>query len=104
MTSPVLASYLNTQRRQKRRVARFRDEPPGGQVGVAYEYEPAVTGGVSPYAVTVDSGALPDGLTLTDGTISGTPTVAGSTVVWLQVEDADGVKSWREFEFAIAGA
>ncbi len=51
---------------------------PDGRVGEAYYEALTATGGVSTYTWSVDSGALPDGLTLAaDGAISGTPTTAG---------------------------
>ncbi len=52
----------------------------GGTVGVAYSVTLTQTGGVSPYTWTVTTGALPAGLSLnaSTGTITGTPTAAGS--------------------------
>ncbi len=99
-----VAAHLVRERRQKRRVARLRDEPPGGQVGVAYSWTPAVTGGKAPYVVTLNAGALPDGLALASSAISGTPTQGGSFKTWLKVTDAELVSSYKQVEFAIAGA
>lgn len=52
---------------------------PPGTVGVAYSQTLAATGGILPYTWSVSNGALPPGLTLSaGGTLSGTPTQAGS--------------------------
>jgi hypothetical protein len=49
---------------------------PGGQVGTPYNFTLDASGGTTPYAWNITSGALPSGLMLTGSTISGTPTVA----------------------------
>jgi hypothetical protein len=51
---------------------------PSGTVGSAYSTTLAATGGTTPYAWSITSGALPTGLSLAaaTGVISGTPTVA----------------------------
>jgi hypothetical protein len=54
--------------------------PPAGVHGTAYSFTFTATGGNSPLSWTVTAGTLPPGLTLNpDGTLSGTPTHAGST-------------------------
>jgi hypothetical protein len=61
----------------------------GGQVGQAYTFPLAAKGGVPPYTWAVDSSnPLPPGLTLSNGTISGTPTTAGNYTVGLSVTDS----------------
>ncbi|MEO6923393.1 MAG: Ig-like domain repeat protein, partial [Bryocella sp.] len=51
----------------------------GGTVGTSYGQTISASGGVGAYSYAVTSGALPNGLTLTNtGTLSGTPTAAGS--------------------------
>lgn len=53
---------------------------PDGQVNVSYTQSLSATGGVSPYHWAITSGALPSGLSLSpSGSISGTPTVAGTS-------------------------
>lgn len=60
-----------------------------GEVGVAYA--PVVysaSGGVAPYQWSVSAGALPPGLVLNDGTVSGTPTSSGTYPFTLEVVDS----------------
>jgi hypothetical protein len=53
---------------------------PVGAIGDAYKVGLVATGGQQPYTWTIDSGALPPGLSLTtDGVISGTPTTPVGT-------------------------
>jgi large repetitive protein len=61
-----------------------------GTVGVAYSDDVVATGGNTPYTFSVDTGALPIGVTLNtaNGRISGTPTEAGSFPVTIRVTDA----------------
>lgn len=64
---------------------------PDGVVDKAYTSTTlAATGGTPPYTWSLASGsaALPAGLTLTAGVISGTPTKAGSTSITVQVTDS----------------
>jgi uncharacterized protein (TIGR03437 family) len=63
---------------------------PGGSIGAAYSQTVAVTGGVSPYTWSLNSGALPTGLTLnaTTGLISGTPSATGSFSFTIGVKDS----------------
>ena len=53
---------------------------PGGTAGTAYSQAFVASGGIAPYVYTLTTGALPAGMTLntTTGTLSGTPTVAGT--------------------------
>lgn len=96
---------------------RFNDESyltPQGMVGTPYAHRftapPAGGGGAGcdpPYIVTVDSGALPPGLSLaTDGWVRGTPTQAGSWSFWVSIRDDPSDKPWcnpmsAEREFTI---
>jgi hypothetical protein len=61
-----------------------------GEVGVAYApVALSATGGVQPYAWSIVAGALPSGLTIgSDGTVSGTPTSAGSFNFTIQAADS----------------
>ena len=52
---------------------------PDAAIGAAYAQTISATGGTSPYGFALTAGALPAGLSLeSDGTLSGTPTAAGS--------------------------
>lgn len=67
---------------------------PGGTVGVPYTATLAATGGVLPYTWSVNTGNLPDGLTLTTnpdstGLISGTPTTYGPSTFTVKVADSE---------------
>jgi CHRD domain-containing protein/putative Ig domain-containing protein len=60
-----------------------------GSVGVAYSQSLTATGGVAPYTWTIDTGTLPAGLSLNAaGTISGTPTAAGTASFTVRVTDS----------------
>ena len=62
---------------------------PAGTVGTAYSTTLSATGGTPPYSWTLTSGSLPAGLTLSaSGTISGTPTTAGTASFAVKVTDS----------------
>jgi parallel beta-helix repeat protein len=62
---------------------------PNGQVGMPFQASVSASGGVTPYTWTV-SGPLPAGLGLnaSSGTITGTPTQAGTSTFTIQVTDS----------------
>ena len=64
--------------------------PASGTVGVAYSQSMATaSGGATPYAYTIASGALPAGLTLAaNGTLSGTATAAGNFTFQVKATDS----------------
>jgi hypothetical protein len=76
----------------------------GGQVGQAYpNFSLAAKGGVPPYTWAIDSSKpLPAGLTLSNGSISGTPTTAGNYSVGLSVTDAGNNTSEQTVPLNIA--
>src|SRR5207245_9435345 len=62
---------------------------PGGTVSSAYSATLSASGGTPPYSWSVSSGTVPTGLSLSSsGTLSGTPTVAGSFPFTVAVKDA----------------
>ncbi len=64
--------------------------PPAGQIGVGYSTVLEVTGGTAPLTWALAAGSLPPGLSLnaSNGTLSGTPTTAGSYSFTVRVTDA----------------
>jgi uncharacterized protein with beta-barrel porin domain len=66
--------------------------PVAGIAGAPYTGTVAgATGGTTPYTYTLDSGTLPANVTLgTDGTLSGTPTVAGTFTFTVKATDSTG--------------
>lgn len=60
------------------------------QIGVYYSSTLVTSGGKAPYSYSVINGALPPGLSLTNGTVSGTPTTAGAFSFTIQVTDSLG--------------
>jgi hypothetical protein len=62
-----------------------------GRVGEAYAYSFVVRGGFPPYRLSVASGELPEGLSLSnEGAISGTPRRASAFPFVIEVRDANG--------------
>ncbi|WP_205910685.1 Ig domain-containing protein [Rhizobium sp. P44RR-XXIV] len=62
---------------------------PGGSIGTVYSQIVTASGGTSPYSYAVTAGALPAGLTLSSGgTLSGTPTAAGTFNVTITATDS----------------
>lgn len=63
----------------------IKDEP--------YAYPLHLTGGVTPYTITVLGGSMPDGITVDNtGLIAGTPTTAGTFTFSLRVVDTAGAR------------
>ncbi|NCW27787.1 MAG: hypothetical protein EBV83_05755, partial [Verrucomicrobia bacterium] len=61
---------------------------PSGTIGLAYSRSLAASGGTPPYLWTNTAGSLPAGLSLnSSGTISGTPTTAGTSIFTVQASD-----------------
>ena len=73
-----------------------------GQVGVAYSATIGATGGSSPYTFNVTG--LPDGLTFSNGAVSGTPATAGKFTVTVGVTDSKNATASQTFTINIAPA
>lgn len=77
---------------------------PAGQVGVAYVGATTATGGSSPKTYSVPSGALPTGVSINAGTgsLTGTPTVAGTYTGVIRVAGAYGGRVDTAFSITIS--
>ncbi|MBS9721441.1 putative Ig domain-containing protein [Tianweitania sp. BSSL-BM11] len=76
---------------------------PKAVVAVSFSQTLSATGGAAPYAFAVSSGALPAGVTLAaDGTLSGTPTEAGSFPLTAAATDANGFVGTQAFTLDVA--
>jgi hypothetical protein len=76
-----------------------------GEMGQPFNAALAATGGKSAYKWSVAAGStLPDGLTLDpdNGTITGTPTVAGTSDVKVMVTDALGLTMTADLKLVVA--
>ena len=77
---------------------------PAAEVGVAYNGDLNISGGVPPYVVSLDAGTLPAGLNPVGGAISGTPTVRRKARLILRVTDDLGASLARRFTLSVVGA
>ncbi|MFY9558501.1 MAG: putative Ig domain-containing protein, partial [Blastocatellia bacterium] len=67
---------------------------PRGSVGATYSQNIGASGGQTPYTWSLQSGTLPDGLTLNQaGVVSGTPERPGTTSFVLRLTDAVGANT-----------
>jgi hypothetical protein len=64
-----------------------------GEVSVPFDATITATGGFGTYTWAVTTGTVPPGLKLVDGTITGTPTTAGSYAFIASVTDTEGRKA-----------
>ncbi|HEU5223046.1 MAG TPA: putative Ig domain-containing protein [Candidatus Lumbricidophila sp.] len=75
---------------------------PDAVAGSAYSTQLTERGGTPAFGWSIDSGALPAGMTLsTDGVISGTPTTPGTYQVKVRLRDAAAQKDWRLFTITV---
>jgi hypothetical protein len=72
-------------------------------VGQPYSHTLVVAGGTAPYAWTLKSGSLPDGLTLnaSTGELAGTPTTLGTSNFTVQVTDANTAIDTRDLSLTV---
>jgi hypothetical protein len=76
---------------------------PAAVVGTPYSLQFIATGGTAPYSLSLFSGSLPPGLTLSAGLLSGTPTTAGSYAFRLSVTDAQPASYDELFSLTVTG-
>jgi hypothetical protein len=77
---------------------------PGGTVGTPYSQTLAASGGTAPFTWSVSTGALPTGLTLSaTGSLTGTPTAAGTFTFTIQVADATRATATKSFTITVTG-
>jgi hypothetical protein len=76
----------------------------GTTVGGAYSATLERTGGNAPFSWDIASGALPNGLSINvnDGSITGTPLVAGNIVFTARVTDSSGAAATRDLGITVA--
>jgi len=74
---------------------------PAGFVGTPYNQTFALDGGVSPITFSVN-GALPGGLSFTNGALSGTPTVRGAFSMTVTGADANSCQISKTYAIAIS--
>jgi hypothetical protein len=78
---------------------------PTATIAVSYLQTLSVTGGTSPYTYSLVDGVLPSGLTLSsDGTLSGSPTTAGTSTFTVLIRDANGVTGRQSFRLVVETA
>jgi len=76
---------------------------PVGAVKSNYSTTLSVTGGVPPYTWSKTAGSLPSGVTLgANGTVTGTPTVAGSYSFTTQVQDSQAATASTGFSMNVS--
>src|ERR1700731_4252199 len=77
----------------------------GGAVAGSYSSTLSASGGSTPYTWSLASGTLPNGLTLNaGGSISGTPSLAGSFSFTVQVKDAAAQSASKNFSINVASS
>src|SRR2546425_11568029 len=75
---------------------------PSGEVGTPYSASLSASGGTRPYAWSVSSGALPNGLALSAaGDITGAPTSAGNSSFTVKVTDDSGMTDTQSLQITI---
>lgn len=75
---------------------------PGGQVGVAYSASLSASGGSAPYRWLASG--VPAGLVFNQGSLSGTPSTAGTSTVVIDTSDAAGTTARNSYQLTIAAA
>ena len=74
---------------------------PNAIVGEPYEQQIHATGGLRPYTFQLDSGGLPEGITLQNGALRGTPTATGQYDFSIAVSDGNLNKTVQEYRLTV---
>jgi hypothetical protein len=74
---------------------------PGGTYGTAYAQTISASGGTAAYTYSVGAGSLPTELTLTGGTLAGTPTAAGSYSFTITAKDRNSYTGSQTYTLVI---
>ena len=75
---------------------------PTGVINIPYQSTIFVAnGGTPPYTYSVSSGNLPIGMTLTDNVISGTPTVAGTSIFQIEAKDVNQNVGYKSYNLSV---
>lgn len=82
----------------------FSSTPPPAYLDEPYTFDIVVSGGLAPYNFELREGELPPGLTLENGSLSGTPTEAGSFDFSVQVSDASLSQTVQDFTLNVTTA
>jgi hypothetical protein len=79
---------------------------PAASVGSSYKATVTVTGGTSPYAFSVASGGLPQGVLLAadSGAISGTPSASGTFSFAISVSDSKGLSKQQPLQITVSSS
>lgn len=93
-------TYSVTVTREEPVIALDPTEIPSATVYEPYAQTISAEGGASPYAWT-EEGALPAGISFSDGTISGTPTESGTFPITVTATDADGFSGIQKYTLTV---
>lgn len=74
---------------------------PNAVMGEPYEQQIRATGGLRPYTFELDSGALPEGVTLQNGALRGTPTVTGQFDFSIAVSDGNLNRTVQAYKLTV---
>lgn len=75
---------------------------PGGALGAAYNQTLTANGGAMPYTFSLDTGTLPDNVTLSSGgQLTGTPTQAGTFSFTVKATDQNGCPGTQSYTIVI---
>lgn len=82
------------------------DTLPSATVGASYSGSLSVTGGTGPYSFAIASGELPNGVALAkdSGTLSGTPSSAGTFTFVVSALDAKGNSTQKSLQIPVANS